>query len=642
MKIILRGVRRHLLSIVGGFLIVFLGACGGGGDDIDSSASADRTLLVYMVGSNLTADAEKSLDKMIQATVGTRLNLVVTTGGGSEKGGAIDWSRTQRWLLGNGTRTKLADLGQQDMTRPDTLRDFLVWGIQNYPAKRYAVVLNDHGGGYRGFGFVGEAHMSLTDLVSAFDGAKKATGASFDLIGFDACLMASVEVAAALQPYGSYLAASEDIEYGPWDYEGILSGIANKPDLNGRDLGTLIADTYKKMPDSGLDFTFSITDLQQVPPLVAALNNFGSELKSGNYPVVQIAKIRSEAQSFLTDWMSDTDAVDLLQLSNGMANGLKPAMATGNDVIRRLVGNAVIYKACGTAREQTGGLSIFMPAGSIYRPELLNEYASLKNWMGAYHDYVDQYAEALKLSLDVAIGLTKPYFDGGAIFSYVTFPKYWKNSTPLALISYFDGNDLVYAARPVGAALPAVIEGVNVDPSSLLMVKGNIDGKIYTISKVPVSLIPTTVPDSGGVGRYVIPVMRLKKGLAKKIEESDYETGFILVDENAENGRLTMTGYVPSLGGAIGHATSISELGEGWTIYPSYWGGTMWLRNDGQSINSAANQWDLAETTVPATTYNLTFAVADFANRLHVSEPASFSTPPAGPARTKARVSAWH
>lgn len=643
MKIILRGVRRHLLSIVGGFLIVFLGACGGGGDDIDSSASADRTLLVYMVESDLASDAQKSLDAMTKATFGTRLNLVVTTGAGRDVVDGVDWSHTQRWFIGNGQKTKLADLGQQDMTKPDTLRDFLVWGIRNYPAKRYAVVLNDHGGGYRGFGFVGEsAHLSLTDLVSAFDGAKNATGASFDLIGFDACLMASVEVAAALQPYGRYLAASEDLEYGGWDYESILSGLANTPDLDGLALGTLIADTYSKSPDRSSDFTFSVTDLQQIPPLVAALNNFGSELKSGNYPVAQMAKIRSEAQSFSTDWMRDTDVVDLVQLSKGMTNGLKPAMVTSDAVIAPLVKRAAIYQVAGAARKDTGGLNIFMPAGSIYQPGYLKEYASLKQWMGGYQDFVSQYAEALTLNLDVAIGLTEPIIDNGVASSFVTFPQFWNNKNPLSFISYQDGNNTKYAMRSIDAASPAVIDDVNIDPSSILMVKWNLDDRIYAISRVPVSLIPTTTPDSGGAGKYVIPVMRLKKGLQRKIEESDYEAGFLLVDKNVESGRLTITHYVTSLGGAVGHATPVSELGGDWTIYPSYWTGALWWRNDSQSIDSAANQWYLDEISVPAKSYVLSFAVADFANRLHVSESVSVSTPLAGLARTQARVSALH
>ncbi|MPV66155.1 clostripain-related cysteine peptidase [Burkholderia sp. BE17] len=639
MKIILREVRRHLLSIVGGFLIVFLSACGGGGDDIDSSTSADHTLLVYMVGADptMTLNAQKSLGQMTAATAGTRLNLVVTTGAGNGVVDGVDWSHTQRWVLRDGQKTKLADLGQQDMTRPDTLRDFLVWGIRNYPAKRYTIILNDHGGSYRGFGFVGNSHLSLTDLVSAFDGAKKITGASFDLIGFDACMMASVEVAAALQPYGRYLAASEDLEYHPWDYASIVAGIASKPDMDGEALGELIANTYFTYTRYNADFTFSVLDLSQVPQLLAAINDLGAELKSGNYSTLQMAKIRSEAQSFSTDWTTATDVVDLMQLSRGLTDGLEPPLATTDAVITPLINKVVIHRSAGTSRIETGGLNIFMPAGAAYDSSLLKEYALTKQWMGAYQDFVGQYAEALNLSLDVAINLADPVAYQGVISSVVTFPQIWNNKNPLAVISYWDEKGKIYYAMlPTDAASPAVVDGVDIDPSFALMVKRNAVDSIYAIDGVPVSLIPTTAPSTEFPGKYVIPVGKGEGGCGKP------EDGFLLVTENGASHRMAVAGYVSSLGGAAGYATPVEKFDDKWVMCPKAWYGGAWISNDGQAVKVNKNNMSVEKIAVPVANYELSFAVADFANRLHVSKPISVVTSQAGPTQSRAFAEASH
>ena len=56
--------------------------------------------------------------------------------------------------------------------------------------------------------------ITMSDAFSAsFDGQP------FELIGFDACLMASVEMASVASPYAKYMVASEEVEPGSgWDY----------------------------------------------------------------------------------------------------------------------------------------------------------------------------------------------------------------------------------------------------------------------------------------------------------------------------------------------------------------------------------------------------------------------------------------
>ena len=79
-------------------------------------------------------------------------------------------------------------------------------------------------------------------------------------IGFDACLMSSVETAAAMKPYAGYMIASQETEPGfGWHYS-FLKDI--EKDRNGAETGKRIIDAYfENAPDSGELMTLSCVDL---------------------------------------------------------------------------------------------------------------------------------------------------------------------------------------------------------------------------------------------------------------------------------------------------------------------------------------------------------------------------------------------
>ena len=79
-------------------------------------------------------------------------------------------------------------------------------------------------------------------------------------VGFDACMMASAEVAGAMAPYAEVMAASQEIEpSGGWDYSflGDLSG-----SRDGARAGEVIADAFaRSMEEEILDVAISCLDL---------------------------------------------------------------------------------------------------------------------------------------------------------------------------------------------------------------------------------------------------------------------------------------------------------------------------------------------------------------------------------------------
>ena len=110
------------------------------------------------------------------------------------------------------------------MTEGETLRAFLDFAGQN-AASSTAMIFWNHGGGTRvGFG----CDENDPDDRLTFSEIRQALSNSFARdrklawIGFDACLMGTLEMAALAQPYAQYLIASEEVEMGcGWDYRFI-------------------------------------------------------------------------------------------------------------------------------------------------------------------------------------------------------------------------------------------------------------------------------------------------------------------------------------------------------------------------------------------------------------------------------------
>ncbi|NDD27607.1 MAG: hypothetical protein EB084_05000, partial [Proteobacteria bacterium] len=106
-----------------------------------------------------------------------------------------------RYLVQKAAQTDLSRIqspalettGPVDMSKSQTLADFVAWGMEHYPAQHTMVIVSDHGSGWQG-AVEDDSHddwMSMPAMREAFEQAAQRTGKTVDIIGFDACLMAS-------------------------------------------------------------------------------------------------------------------------------------------------------------------------------------------------------------------------------------------------------------------------------------------------------------------------------------------------------------------------------------------------------------------------------------------------------------------
>ena len=149
----------------------------------------------------------------------------------------------------------------------------------------------DHGGGTDGFGWdevYDNDHTTMDEFSLALDSAYRETGVTFEVIGFDACLMATLGVASVIENYANYMVASEELEPGHgWDYTAILSSLKNNPNQDGKSLGKVIADSYVQhtktiaerdgyAPDRTI--TLSVVDLAKISLIQNAIVELGNSL----------------------------------------------------------------------------------------------------------------------------------------------------------------------------------------------------------------------------------------------------------------------------------------------------------------------------------------------------------------------------
>jgi hypothetical protein len=114
----------------------------------------------------------------------------------------------------NITSPVLKDLGETNTAQPETLAKFIEFSMKKFPAQHYALIIGSHGLAWKGAveDETTDSFMSLPQIREALDTAAEKTGKKLDLIGFDACLMATGEVAYELKDNAKYMVASQEVE----------------------------------------------------------------------------------------------------------------------------------------------------------------------------------------------------------------------------------------------------------------------------------------------------------------------------------------------------------------------------------------------------------------------------------------------
>lgn len=286
-----------------------------------ADAAARWTFMVYLDGDNDLEEFAIS-DFLEMAKVGStnEVKIVVQFDrcpGYDDSYG--NWTSTKRFYITKDmtptAANALADLGELNMGDPNVLKDFINWATANYPAEHYALILWNHGGGWRekvealrkalkqakSGAERAEIEKTLQELererepfkevcsdstsndyltMREVRNALNAANTDVDLIGFDACLMSMLEVAYEIRNCGpSVMVGSQEVEPGAgWPYNLILDGLCKNPSWTAAQLGSWIVEKY--YASYGSNQTQAALRLNLISDLAAKVNALANSLRS--------------------------------------------------------------------------------------------------------------------------------------------------------------------------------------------------------------------------------------------------------------------------------------------------------------------------------------------------------------------------
>ena len=364
------------------------------------AAAEKTTLLVYMCGTDLQEDACEDLIEMANADPSDDMNIVVLAGGAKEWSLDLLKGNTRNLVSFQSEADEAEDWGRKSMGSPESLKEFLEYGLKEYPADRMIVILWNHGAGSEGGVCFDETAnddgLTVVEINKVL-GSLNVPDWHIDIVGCDACMMGTYEMAAMLSHYNiDYYVASEELEPGEgWYYTGWLEMLKDDPSVSDADLCAGIIDSFM---DAGLSndpddyLTLSAVDLSKVSELESCMEKFASVMagKVADGHLSDIRRGRSRMYTFGSFADGSWDMVDLGAMLDAYAQFDADTAAEA----KRYLSKAVVYSGQTDNLSTCSGLSVLIPQDTA---DDFEEYSDgfnltsvIPNWVGFVNSYVDQ------------------------------------------------------------------------------------------------------------------------------------------------------------------------------------------------------------------------------------------------------------
>jgi putative membrane protein insertion efficiency factor len=233
------------------------------------------TVLVYAEGRNhLAYSTNTAINKMEKAGSDENINVVVQStiepAWNERFAPDMENTNTRRYYItqdsdeGKINSPVTGDLGEKVPLNPETLADFLSWGIEKFPAKHYMVVIKKHGLGFAKTDR--QVPLSARELDEALEKSEAKTGKSVDVLSFDSCSMEQLEVGYEIKEHVKVMAGSqEDIYAVDYPYDTFLSGMKEKAGkMSPKEVGELIVKTHETDVPRGIQTAIDLEKLKEV------------------------------------------------------------------------------------------------------------------------------------------------------------------------------------------------------------------------------------------------------------------------------------------------------------------------------------------------------------------------------------------
>lgn len=342
--------------------------------------TTEWTVLVYINGANdLYEYSDLNVDQMERVAGNPDTRFVLQWKQSRSLFPNSTFDGTRRVLVTPNTTagvqsTVLQDMGGSiDMGVPQTLADFIDWGKANYPAKRYCVIVWNHGRGWKRSSDSAVRSVSedwvTGNQIQIWELGTALAGKNIDVLAWDASLMQMMEVAYEVKDHVDFVAGSEESPPGEgYPYDLVFKNWEANPFDQTKSLTKGFVDGMTSYPPyNSRKITQSVLDTSKLSALATALSNLASACIADNASLQTILpNVRNLAQSYSptgTRFYRDIkDVCDRLIADAATPTGVKSA---AQSVITALAG-AVVWEGHNSNSANSNGLSIDFSSGAKF------------------------------------------------------------------------------------------------------------------------------------------------------------------------------------------------------------------------------------------------------------------------------------
>jgi cysteine peptidase C11 family protein len=406
------------------------------------------TVMVYMAGNNSLSDAAGvDLEEIRQIGSSDRVKACVFVkrddGQGAERLVATK----------DGAGEQVDRLGEIDSGDPQSVLDFVRWSIAQAPADRYALVLWNHGGGFRpgdldklyqevrgGDSSTRDARSELNrradqpiarslfsttvrevfglnsrvqreicsddatghsldtiELGNICRAIETELGRPLDVLGMDACLMSNLEVAYQVRGSVGHIVGSEELEPGAgWPYQLLLRDLQADPDVDGAGFTKIVVQRYVesyKTEDGVWPITQCAIATDGIERISGALDDLSGSLRAElreNWPQLMTAQTNAVRFHF--------DLVDLATLCERLAeSSLSAETRSAAAAVQHALepdGYVIAEGHLGDQVDGCQGVSVYLPAPNMPMSPYYKDLAFAKKHH--WDELVGDYASAVR------------------------------------------------------------------------------------------------------------------------------------------------------------------------------------------------------------------------------------------------------
>lgn len=363
---------------------------------VDENKVYSQTIMIYVCASDLESEngcATNDLTEIANSGIDTKNNNVLVYTGGSTQwqNDYVSADENAIYRLEDDKFVKLESYERSSVVSSDSLKRFLDYGFSNFVTDFYSLILWNHGGGpINGYGqdeYNLEYTMLVPNMIDAIRDSENENNKKLEWMGFDACLMSSIEVVSTFAPYTNYFIGSEEAEPGSgWNYSFMAR--FNESGMNGANIGIKICENYGQRDKKG-DLTLTCFDTSIFSDFSQKFNAlFENDIKINDNNFSQIVKARQSTKDF--GGFSTAISYDLVDVENMLSNissdaqQIKDCLKVYNDAIVARYSNVPL----------ASGLSVYYPNDDLEFARVAVEegvYSSFFSNLSSYYDFIYDY-----------------------------------------------------------------------------------------------------------------------------------------------------------------------------------------------------------------------------------------------------------